>query len=144
MIKANELRLGNYVSKRDVDDWKDVKITLIDRFGISHLDKIGYEYPTTINRIKPIPLTEQWLLRFGFQSKGYICPETGYKTNYPYRKMFDENIVIEIEDDFSCSIFNDYEKHYEDQVIFISDRVNKVHKLQNFIFFNTGEELTLK
>src|SRR5690242_9424128 len=51
MIKASELRIGNYIT--DVDSGQMVKIVPIE--------EEGFEY------FQAIPLTEEWLLKAGFK-----------------------------------------------------------------------------
>jgi hypothetical protein len=54
-MKANELRIGNYV----YDTLG--KVNKID------LEAITYVVKEPHNQVKPIPLTEEWLLKFGFE-----------------------------------------------------------------------------
>ena len=63
MIKTNDLRLNNLVK------WNDSvqKITAI-AFGNCLLDKNPTaDYPVKITEIEPIYLTEEWLLKAGFE-----------------------------------------------------------------------------
>jgi hypothetical protein len=54
-MKANELRIGNYV----YDTLG--KVNKID------LEAITYIVKELHNQVKPIPLTEEWLFNFGFE-----------------------------------------------------------------------------
>ena len=54
MIKANELRIGNYLKS------EDGVVVKIDALSIYHIWDKSKEY-------LPIPLTEEWLLKFGFE-----------------------------------------------------------------------------
>jgi hypothetical protein len=69
MIKANELRIGNYVAltKEAKEDFQNIigektndcyDITFFNPDGV---DFDGYDF--TFNELKPIPLTEDWLLK---------------------------------------------------------------------------------
>ena len=58
-MEANELRIGN---------WIDTKDFHIDKFkGLYQYDPEWYEY---VHMFEPIPLTEEWLLKFGFKNWG--------------------------------------------------------------------------
>ena len=117
-MKANELRIGNYIQFRHTET--PVKITLGDfvrEYKNEHLE--DYE---------PIPLTEDWLERFGFEQHHDDC----------------SNGVMYIKD-----IFSEQPKTwgaYPNEVgsgIVIKDSVKleHVHQLQNLYFALTGEEL---
>ena len=107
-MKANELRIGNYVN------WIDGKIQEITGKDIHWKEKNDNTELSPFD-FAPIPLTEEWLLKFGFrESNKYLFK---YKLGLKKRgdNYFYDNISI---------------KH--------------VHQLQNLYFALTGEELTLK
>lgn len=119
-MKANELRIGNYVlvkySTRPVEikelTESDVKL------------KNGFaEY----SQLTPIPLTEEWLVRCGFEYSHRI----GSRSFYSIR-----NLYIEICQD-TCAVY------YTDKGELICYLKN-AHQLQNLYFALTGEELTIK
>jgi hypothetical protein len=56
-MEANELRRGNWVNVTD----KDYQVTQILERGVN-CGHIGAMY----DLVKPIPLTEEWLLKFGY------------------------------------------------------------------------------
>lgn len=64
-MKANELRIGNFIIEGYVDN---PEVLTVDGDSISFLDK------TDCRNIKGIPLDEDWLLKFGFKkgSQGSI------------------------------------------------------------------------
>lgn len=114
MITPNELRIGNHI----IDFHSEAKIT-----------SIGLEYISTdrgitkiqkIENIKPIPLTEEWLIKFGF--KHYL---------YGYRL---KSIVLE---QYS-SIY------YKIRGYAHNSNIGYVHQLQNLYFDLTGKELFIK
>lgn len=127
MISANELRIGN----------------LIDTYygSVSCVTSIGKsEYNITVKcgsvegglweqNAKPIPLTEEWLLKFGFDNTGSI------------RIMIDTSAyylqIIKRTND--CLILSQ-----GNEINSILKPVRHVHSLQNLFFALTGEELTLK
>ena len=76
-MKANELRIGNFVATEGIDF---VEVSKIDAdFGICYKipQEFGQFYP--YKEVEPIPLTEEWLMRFGFK---------------PFSKDFQKNGVI--------------------------------------------------
>jgi hypothetical protein len=116
-MKANELRIGNYVTLN-----KDIKIingNLIKEQQQSDMIK-GEVY------LKPIPITEEWLLKFGFLKD---LDNDIYLSINPYAFLFWQNDRVELLD-------NDNN--------FMISYCRYVHQLQNLYFALTGEELTLK
>jgi len=62
MIKANELRIGNELFSGTVTSINKNSFRVFD--GCSHWDSEAMHKDW--NKIQPIPLTEEWLLKFGF------------------------------------------------------------------------------
>jgi hypothetical protein len=121
-MKANELRIGNLVSLPGVE---------IEYCEVLELGKIranisggSFRYHAFL----PIPLTEEWLVRFGFEKLWY--DDNGLKL--PYYRFNDPEYVFDL----------DYEFCYtrEDGGYI---RVKSIHQLQNLYFAMTGEELEL-
>jgi hypothetical protein len=115
-MKANELRIGNWVEHNQP---KRGYYTTVQESTFSvNVEKL----------FKPIPLTEEWLLKFGFLhslrlddfmfKKGNDCFQI-----QPYKEGFSNSVL-----------YNDME---------IVDRLQHVHQLQNLYFDLTGEELTI-
>lgn len=135
-MKANELRIGNLIMDRGD------KILRIDS-----INKIGNEYyriemeqyigniqvhPLTEynDYLKPIPLTEEWLLKFGFEKDRYnFIIESGFKFCVEY---YNADSI------YSFHIYTDGEWHC------IVNEIKHVHTLQNLYLALTGEELTIK
>jgi hypothetical protein len=87
-MEAKELRIGNVIfSKETQEIQKIVGITLENPF----IDAITFDY-TNYDEIEPVPLTEDWLLKAGFDhrefsfDKGsfYLMKRTG-KSEYLYQ-----------------------------------------------------------
>jgi hypothetical protein len=117
-MKPNELRIGNLVEYKN----QYIKVSGIGPFGIQ---SEGKEYliiaKFSTPDIQPIPLTEEWLLNFGFEKfKG---------------------------DNLDCFL-NDFETSCNLKLLFWKgtqiQNINYVHQLQNLYFALAGEELTLK
>ena len=119
-MKANELRLGNFIE------------TPVN--GITKIKWIKYGK----DWCKPILLTEEWLLKFGFEKIVFDSEETGYGTEYHLTVKGHGGFIIEYMDDFSCCILG----HIDDIGIAPNLKEFKhVHQLQNLYFALTGEEL---
>jgi hypothetical protein len=124
MIKASELRIGNLVKydKR-----------------VFEIDIIAHEFPTLNtaefgigvvdwNNIEPIPLTEEWLLKFGID---FTSEKEWYHLTFTIKDLLFET---------SSSIKGfTYNLCFDNQINF-----QYVHQLQNLYFALTGEELTIK
>lgn len=119
-MSTNELRIGN---------WIDTKDFHFDKFkGLYQYDPEWYKY---VHMFEPIPLTEEWLLKFGFRmEKGadfFYCKRT---------KM--PNVTLEVNLNFRVILFDRKRK------VFTDIKYTKyVHQLQNLYFALTGEELKL-
>ena len=85
--------------------------------------------------LNPIPLTEEWLLKFGFTERSF----KGYNRKF-YKTV--NNILFVIPFCISFDSINYYYPVDEEYQIFIN--LKYVHQLQNLYFSLTGEELTLK
>lgn len=106
MIAANELRIGNWAN----NGFKDYQVS-----GAT-IWQLGLEYATAL----PIPLTEEWLLRFG------LAKQNGY----PYKYL---NGFLKIRNGIFFFKYHDLEVE-----------LPFVHNFQNLNFALTGEELTIK
>lgn len=125
-MDAKELRSGiTYVNYTRKGETRLIQTSVND---ISIIDAGKIPHSTWYN---PIPLTEDWLIKFGFQ--------------YDY----EGNLFLEpIHDDTEANFYFHWEvdelvlrDSFED--VFMS-RLNYVHQLQNLYFALTGEELTIK
>jgi hypothetical protein len=145
-MKANELRIGNYVTDDDgvsiysvarVETWNNG-----DDFNVYVLE-LGRKERYLEGDFKPITLTEEWLLKFGFNKIVYDSEETGYSVEYNLE--VNKDIFISYLDDFSCAIFASEERRSKDFGVLPKwEAIRYVHQLQNLYFALTGEELTFK
>ena len=118
-MKASELRIGNWVND-PIHNKCNFQIEMflgIDYFQPLTIDP-DEELTLKISECEPIPLTEEWLLKFGFENGNY----------------FILNDVI---------IYKDYNDKYRYEYNYGQLWVKHVHQLQNLYFALTGEELTL-
>jgi len=131
-MTATELRIGNYVFAHN--STKTIIVDDVMNIGINRNgDSCDYWY----NEIKPIPLTEEWLLKFGFK---YI--ENYYKINLKDDNGVGDNLIIEL--DFNECEIETYNYRHGDMKpeasIFLNNIIH-VHQLQNLYHALTGSEL---
>lgn len=132
-MKANELRIGNWVFYQG-ENWT---VEQINRFTPYYLRTEDGEVLMEHNvfysedSIKPIPLTEEWLERFGFECLGSGLV-WGTKD---WQKL--PIIVDTLSNVFLVGDGNESVNEY------LCD-TEYVHQLQNLYFALTGEELEIK
>lgn len=107
-MQANELRIGNWVKLISKDKFYEIST--------------GYDIDegTESEDFQPIPFTEEWLLRLGFEQEGDFY-SLNYKGVY-FSSLIPFNEVVS-------------QSYHETTIEF-------VHQLQNFYFALCGEELT--
>jgi hypothetical protein len=130
-MKANELRLGNlvYITDETYSFFykQETEINIHNLIYLCGETKEPIEYT-----IEPIPLTEEWLLKFGFEETD---PKTFMDGLYSRKKG--DGFYINKETMSYCTF--DYEGTIDDII-----KIQYVHQLQNLYFAVTGEELTMK
>ena len=111
-MKASELRIGNYI---------------FDRYEIIKIDKYHFALAESFytEDFTPIPLTEEWLLKFGFNKVG---------SNYENRL-----IILHTNNKTGTFDFLLNEPHSNKLIVRV---IESVHQLQNLYFALTNEELT--
>lgn len=142
-MEAKDLRLGNYVKvpREDQSPFRIDEFEFLDENDCKIAKKqfIGENevHPLTwyLKDIEPIELSEEWLLKFGFEKKSWKSQGIVIECFY-----YEKNgiIIYLIEKGFEIEI-----KQGDDQ--FNLFRVwNHVHQLQNLYFALTRSELELK
>lgn len=129
-MKAEELRIGNMLSIPRLERVLTVSAIFKTHFVCEDKDGIRFEESIRIN-YQPIPLTEEWLMKFGCQRN-----RSGWFISADY---FLYNPLTYL--DVPSSKY--YGLMYNDKYI-TPKAVEYVHQLQNLYFALTGEELTLK
>jgi hypothetical protein len=125
-MKENELRIGNYVI---APLWRNDGMHIQKVYSLRELwgeyyinydfKESGCEFGAKIDtEVEPIPLTEEWLLKFGFEITNNFQTKDRFQT---YKK----NDIIWFEYGY------------------IVIELKYVHQLQNLYFTLTGEELKL-
>jgi hypothetical protein len=112
-MNANELRIGNLIQQGEIKNFWEKGV------------HVGFGKCYGFNELNPIPLTEEWLLKFGFKH---------IKDNW-YNIFSNENT-------FNVYLFTD--KRFRIEIVNQSICVlNHVHQLQNLYFALTNKELKI-
>ena len=120
-MEANELRIGNYLNQ-NIDNIPNHFI----QFKVGEIVQ-GSEFLKTAS---PIPLTEEWLLKFGFDYIRNI-------NEYHNRKINEGAYYLKPVGD----VYDHWYLYHKTKMI--TSNIQHVHQLQNLYFVLTGEELTL-
>lgn len=122
-MEAKNFRIGNWVNGEYRGFSNDVQIYGMDKKVIQHSHESVQPLPT--EHFNPIPLNEEWLVKFGFNKgeESYLWERTG------------NGFTIEFET--GNGVVGCYLERVELDVIY-------VHELQNLFFALTGTELELK
>lgn len=125
MIAARELRIGNIVEPITMSPIMVTGITQQKTLdGIFTLIFVDYGESFLQEHLNPIPLTEEWLIKFGFE-----CFQEGWYGINPYALQFE----------FTWNIYDGIIRWKGSAV-----KCNYVHQLQNLYFALTGTELTIQ
>ena len=129
-MKASELRIGNLVAKFD---GTVLEVDSIDRNGFFAslpknivFDNVPILQKDIVNSMLPIPLTEEWLLKFGFEKT-----ENFWINKEPLLRYAISSLGL------ICSIG-------DNDMGFVYNSILYVHQLQNLYFELTGKELECK
>jgi len=113
MITGNELRINNLIYRKFYkNDQKEVREMILPYF--SQLD-----------RLEPIPITEEWLLKLGFKNSN--MQDCFYTNGNMYGISTSDHKFRFIQGNLICQL--------------VLSEINYVHQLQNLYFALTGKEL---
>jgi len=123
-MKAAELRLGNFITiKHQTHNLIEIRQIFEDAVSAK-----GNRLGLGLDVVEPIPLTEEWLLKFGFDGKGRVFSKGDYGFDLGITPFFLQKLdSIELQ-----------------KTIWVRTEVKHVHQLQNLYFSLTGEELKIK
>jgi len=120
-MKAEQLRIGNLVNEGVVTELRQnsarVKYNLKGEVAQS---LVFYDY------LEPIPITEEWLVKFGFELNDRAILGVSYKIKGAALEVIKFDV-----DDYYTVYFKDVEMV----------KIRYVHQLQNLIFSVLGQEL---
>lgn len=121
-MKASELRIGNWVEAEDSDVYKQVSGIISDSLKFESNE--GFYWLEELE-VDPIPLTEEWLIKFGFEKE-----DESEVLDHWFLGNFEIN---------SDGWFVDYQAN-----TIPCKELKYVHSLQNLYFALTGQELEIK
>lgn len=122
MIQANELRIGNLINNKNSTCTVCGILNNTDLFVSNDWE----EWYPLIDECEPIKLTEEWLLKLGFEKKNKFDFDLGKLRICMYDDRFPKGRVY----------FNSW--------AIIDENLKNVHQLQNLYFALTGQELRTK
>lgn len=130
MINANELRIGNWVHHSK--EWSSINNGPFDTPGFDfqweerHWYMIG-ECTLSPDIVDPIPITSEWLVRFGFTNES---------------AWFFRNDKMVIETFLSKNEWAARIRTSEESSTYLC-QIKYIHQLQNLFYYITNTELTL-
>ena len=127
-MNAKELRIGNYVKFDNHED---------EYYEVSGLDISELSDESIDLDASPIPLTEEWLLKFGFKQQGNRKMWVKGRLCVVYESYLD------LSNEPTPEAFYIGFKDLGNVVFHTTLKVDYVHTLQN-AYFLTGEELIIK
>lgn len=120
MMQASEYRIGNWVSNGEVD------------YQITGATILHLEIKPSDAIAKPIPITPEWLERFGLITDKTDNVITLYENDcFDLRCSWDDELGFQIW----------FESDYHESAV---KNIKYIHQLQNLYFALTGEEITTK
>lgn len=128
-MDIRELRIGNHIRYGMDEYYQEVIVSEIQQFKIDSYNETDSFYGESDN-FHPIPLTKEWLIKFGFSCEAQPYWYDKYIKNYTHVLLthkielehFDDNMFIWIEGNTIIHFYT-------------------VHQLQNFWKSITGVEL---
>lgn len=123
-MEPKEIRIGNYL--------KDNNGVVIQVYGINDCVLLKNKHIVPLRSINKIPLTKEWLLKFGFINQFPKHP------NGFYVLFIDNNISLSFN---YSAVLNVNIKNYG---VILSFKDFNVHELQNLYFSLTRQELIIK
>lgn len=154
-MKITELRVGNIIGRKDIGNGED-RIETIIELGEKAITSGPIKIICEYDQINPIPLTEEWLLIFGFKKTRGHVKQLNPTREYDWVKMELAVDNFHIEYDYhSPSTHKGYNQGheiiklvgdggYDDNGEMELSHIKYVHQLQNLFYTLTGEELPLK
>ena len=130
-MKPEELRIGNLVYESYGGMYEVQIIDSVNEWVGSVKPGCNIVGRFNMDQIKPIPLTEEWLLKYGAKLKE--------ETSYPCSKYYKlKGVMISID---LARFWIPKTKIYGEYAILTCPKY--VHKFQNLVYELTGEELTI-
>lgn len=129
MIKANELRIGNWI--QDEVGYKTHKVTCVDVTGRIYISLTGGGYPEAA--YSPIPLTPELLEKCGFIRHPDMEGEYSIRIN-----PLGVSLIVNVLTHWAALWDHMVKQH---SLVALPTKVEHLHQLQNLYFALTGKEL---
>jgi len=138
-MEIGEIRVGNYY--KSVKFNTVVKCDLSDMYDLCAKSDGAIDHPPINEMFEPIPLTAEWLFKFGFKSIDSQC-----------NLFFSSRLLRITLPTIRCTSGICYvavrsvriHKHEDGFRVGITLKIKYVHELQNLFFALTGKELEFK
>ncbi len=127
-MNANEFRIGNFVYDTFNASYDIIQIDLDDFCVMRNYQMSNHENP-----YQPIPITKDWLVKFGF-----VKDENVYLNNNIYVQYVLNMIAIRINDNAVLIKNTDWVC-----ITTFENPIKYVHQIQNLYFLLSGNELKL-
>lgn len=134
-LQSKELRIGNYIYEPNNENTNPFKVWSI--YNEDGNDKLN-GYP--LSYCKPIPLTEEWLFKFGFKRDLQLEELEGEGFGGDFKHYYFGNRSTAHFIRICYHERGKYTLSYRDASLI---KPKHVHQIQNLYFALTGEELTM-
>jgi hypothetical protein len=139
-MEAKELRIGNWIIDYEAEPEETIYYQVEEIQRLSNNKALNQTLGVTYRKgscwtcdIEPIPLTEEWLLKFGFEKGEDEYNFNGFDLENRNTDLFlSVDKIIKLKDNFGCWYFGAYLRE-----------LKHVHQLQNLYFALTNRELKL-
>jgi hypothetical protein len=148
-MEIKELRIGNIIQTV----YEEIlEVININSEGLDYLDLRKPTYKKIerhgLKFCEPIPLTQEWLLKFGFEPLPFANILNSYTKSIGRNRILSVgNVSTPNEMIFLCEINATDDKKIDDAICIRNydyDKYTHVHQLQNLYFALTNEELIWK
>lgn len=138
-MDAKELRIGNWILDHEADPKKTIYYQVEEIQRLSNNKALNQTLGVTYRKgscwtcdVEPIPLTEEWWVRFGAELKKVVGMDNEYNL-----KLGEVEISWDKKTGVTVFVLDTLES-------FRVSYIKYVHQFQNFCFALTNEELTIK
>jgi len=150
MIKANEIRVGNFINEKVLGNVKileiHTKVVIVESINLTvNKEKIAQQYTLSLNHIEPIKLTDDILFNYGFEKGKNNWFGLKYITNCTEQleeMKIDYNLISK-----RLSIYDAIEEtdmiNILSYPIYAAKKIKYLHELQNIYLSLTGQELSV-
>lgn len=141
MIKANELRLGNYFHPNSISNGIRIpstaiwyKVGAINNFGEIEVNDPHRKETLVFStkEIDPIPLTPE------------ILEKSGFKNQYEHYWIKDKELLLTLDKFWWWTNYWTPDDEFGIEALVPYKEISYVHQLQNLYFSLTGQELSIK